>query len=79
MSSLSSGPSALDLELKAREEVRTGMYRESWAAEERAREAKERGDAEVDAPEITGKLWETQERLERADRLLNRGVMMPPV
>jgi hypothetical protein len=75
---LSSGPSALDLELKAREEVRTGMYRESWAAEERAREAKERGAEEDEMDEIKGKLVETQERLERADRLLNRGVMLPP-
>ncbi|KAL2207259.1 hypothetical protein CC79DRAFT_1368145 [Sarocladium strictum] len=67
VASLSSGPNALDLELKAREEVRTSMYRESWAAEERAREAKQQQrDEDPDG------------RLERAERLLNKGVMMPP-
>ncbi|KAK0383228.1 hypothetical protein NLU13_9141 [Sarocladium strictum] len=76
--SLSSGPSALDLELKAREEVRTSMYRESWAAEERAREAKERAEANEDNAEIKGKLGETQQRLERAEMLLSRGIMLPP-
>jgi hypothetical protein len=43
------------------------MYRESWAAEERAREAKQQQrDEDPDG------------RLERAERLLNKGVMMPP-
>jgi hypothetical protein len=81
VASLSSGPSALDLELKAREEVRTSMYRESWAAEERAREAKEKQrDESPGAGEkgIRGQLGETRERLERAERLLNKGVMLPP-
>ena len=44
---LSAGPSPLDLELKAREEVRTSMYRESWAAEEAAA-AKAQQDADAE-------------------------------
>lgn len=76
---LSAGPSPLDLELKAREEVRTSMYRESWAAEEAAAaKAQQDADAEEEQGGVMGMLGERQERLERAERLLNRGIVMHP-
>lgn len=54
------------------------MYRESWALEEAAREAA--GQVEGNEEEKTGmqgKLGDMQERLERAERLLNQGVATP--
>ncbi|KAH8177631.1 hypothetical protein LIA77_02713 [Sarocladium implicatum] len=81
VTSLSTGPSPLDLELKAREEVRTSMYRESWAAEEAAAAAKAQQEAAANEDQggVMGLLGERQERLERAERLLNKGLVMQPV